>query len=237
MNSKRVGLRLKGFTLVEMIVVIAIIATLAGIVSLAMNAYRRDAIIETNNNKAQLVYTGIQNQLIQCEIKQDDSIFDIDKKGNSDKIKYVELAFSMTVNKISDDIYVKTTYTAGGEKNKVVSATTDSLEADESFKHYKKLTEAIKANVDSTFEGIVKVYIDYENYLVDSVIYLENMRSIGAGDFGGLTTDVNFEVAPIKDYIKKYGNYHSIYSVKNQEEMADKAGIYCGVYPLYNEIS
>lgn len=237
MNSKKIGLRLKGFTLVEMIVVIAIIAALAGIGSLAMSGFRRDALIETNNNKAQLVYTGIQNQLIQCEIKQDDSIFDIEKKGNTDKIEYVELAFSMTVNEISDDIYIKAKYTAAGEKNKTVSAATDSAEADEAFKHYKKLTEAIRANIDSTFEGIVKVYIDYENYLVDSVIYLENMRSIGAGDFGGLTTDVNFTTAPIKDFIKEYGDYHTMYNEKSQKELVDKAGIYCGAYPLYSEIT
>ena len=69
--------KLKGFTLIELIVVIAIITVLSGILSLAINGFRRDARIETNNKKAQMVYTAFQDILIDMEVSQDTSMLDV----------------------------------------------------------------------------------------------------------------------------------------------------------------
>lgn len=68
---------LKGFTLVELIVVIAIITILAGIISVSVFGMQRDARIESNNYKAQMVFSAFQDVLIDCEIKQDLSMFDV----------------------------------------------------------------------------------------------------------------------------------------------------------------
>ena len=62
--------------MIELIIVIAIIAILAGIMSLAIGGFQRDARIETNNNKAQMIYMAFQDILIDCEVKQDKSIFE-----------------------------------------------------------------------------------------------------------------------------------------------------------------
>lgn len=62
--------------MIELIIVMAIIAILAGIMSLAIGGFQRDARIETNNNKAQMIYMAFQDILIDCEVKQDKSIFE-----------------------------------------------------------------------------------------------------------------------------------------------------------------
>lgn len=62
--------------MIELIIVMAIIAILSMIVSGAISGYRRDALIETNNEKARLIYMAFQDILIDCEVKQDKSIFE-----------------------------------------------------------------------------------------------------------------------------------------------------------------
>lgn len=68
--------RIKGFTLVELIVVIAIISVLAGVLNMAIQNYVRNAKLETLNDRAQMVYMAFQDMLIDCELKQDLSMFD-----------------------------------------------------------------------------------------------------------------------------------------------------------------
>lgn len=68
--------KLKGFTLVELVVVMAIIAILAAIASLGVSAFARNARLETLNDRAQLVYMAFQDMLTDCEINQDNSIFE-----------------------------------------------------------------------------------------------------------------------------------------------------------------
>lgn len=68
--------RIKGFTLVELIVVIAIIAVLSGIAAMAVNHYARNAKLETLNDRAQMVYMAFQDMVLDCEIKQDNSLFE-----------------------------------------------------------------------------------------------------------------------------------------------------------------
>ena len=69
--------KIKGFTLLELIVVIAIIGILMGILSFLINGFMKNSQIETNNAKAEIVYTAFQDVLTQCEIKQDKSIFEV----------------------------------------------------------------------------------------------------------------------------------------------------------------
>lgn len=68
--------KIKGFTLVELIVVIAIIAILAGMGNLGVQTYVRNAKLEALNDRAQLVYTAFQDMLLDCEINQDNSVFE-----------------------------------------------------------------------------------------------------------------------------------------------------------------
>jgi prepilin-type N-terminal cleavage/methylation domain-containing protein len=64
--------KLKGFTLIEIIVVIAIIGILASILSIAMSIYVRESNIDRQNSDARVVYSTVQDWLIDMEVKNVD---------------------------------------------------------------------------------------------------------------------------------------------------------------------
>ncbi len=180
MNSKISGSRVKGFTLVEMLIVIAIIAILAGSISLFVAGFQRDARIETNNNKARMVYTAFQNILINCEIEQDDSAFDLVEPKDSDYdgiLEYALFQFSMSDAKVDDIITVRPQYVAGDSgsvAHNLKDYYVDRNSADAATKERFELVEkAITSYLDSSFEGTAIVYVNYKNYVVDSVLYFE----------------------------------------------------------------
>lgn len=245
MNSKKFGSRVKGFTLIEMIVVMAIIAILSGISSMLITGFQRDARMEANDNKAQIVYTGMQNQVIQCEMKQDDGLFDINKNLNSSNpgyveknAYYVELYFQMESAKVSDRIVISTTY-KNGSSITVESESVERNSADADMKKwYTKLENAILSFVDSSFEGFCAVYIDYDNYTVDSVIYVEN--AFFDGDLSSY--------AGVQSFMKKFDNYadthcwtdaNKVFRMLNdtskQVDCIEIQGIYFGAYPVADD--
>lgn len=96
---------IKGFTLLELIVVMAIIGVLAAILSNVITGFRRNAQVEANNTKAQEVFTAFQDILTQCEIKQDKSIFEIfPDHGNN--LKGVVLFFRIAETDVNGNPYV-----------------------------------------------------------------------------------------------------------------------------------
>lgn len=168
MNSKRKHGKIKGFTLVEMIVVMAIIVILAGIGSLGVTAFVRNARMETCDDNAHLVFTGFQNMLTQCEIKQDSTVFSHDEAKHSD-LKAAIVTFEMSGANIQsiklDSSYADYTSFAGSATG---SLTGGSMNYSGTL---AALANAVMSNIDNTFEGRAKVYIDYDNYEVKSVLY------------------------------------------------------------------
>lgn len=245
MNLKRTCSKVKGFTLVELIVVMAIIAILAGTLSMFIQGFQRDARLESNNNKAQLLFTGMQNQLIQCEINQDRSLFDAGAHYSTpvytDKnLAYVELFFQMKEGKVSDTIYVYSKYSNGST---LVPAGLDATRTSTSTSAWHaELEKAILSFVDNTFEGVCAVYIDYEDYLVDSAIVVEN-GSAGNVDLKVYTTGSNgigqlmYSLNPYCPYDKESGEtmndkqFRLLTSISAQETAIERDGIYFGAYP------
>ncbi|MDE6709348.1 MAG: prepilin-type N-terminal cleavage/methylation domain-containing protein [Oscillospiraceae bacterium] len=90
----------KGFTLVELIVVIAIIAILAGVINLATISYIRSARLETLNDRAQMVYMAFQDILLDCEINQDNTIFE--PRGQAGDEKTDDILGAVIFFRISD---------------------------------------------------------------------------------------------------------------------------------------
>ena len=125
MNFKNSDMkRIKGFTLVELIIVIAIITILSGIISVSVYGMQRDSRIEAQNHNAQMVYAAFQDILIDCEIKQDKSLFDAyDYQGAYGDIIGVWVFFRISKtdfngNKmdnpgtgLGDEIHINTMYT------------------------------------------------------------------------------------------------------------------------------
>ncbi|MBQ7980381.1 MAG: type II secretion system protein [Oscillospiraceae bacterium] len=241
MNLKRLGSKVKGFTLIELIVVIAIIGVLAGIMSTLISGFMRNARMEDNNKRAQLVFTGMQNQLIQCEINQDDSLFNPTNYGFSTltgkDLKYVEVYFTINNGQLGDTICVKTIHNGGTYAG--YASTTLRTE------WYDKLKEAIFSFVDDTFEGFCAVYIDYEDYLVDSVICVEPEFTYGV-DMKDYDTGVGQFMYQFKPYAPVTMNtgetdtskkYRMLSSISAQEKGYDSLGVFFGAYPMVTSVS
>ena len=244
MNSKKIGLKLKGFTLIEMLIVITIIAILGGLTSLAVSGFRRDARIESDNNKAQMIYSGFQDILIQSEIYQDDSLFDADAVPeatqpdsstytrtylpSTDKLTYAVVEFGMAQGQVDSNIVVTSIY--GNDSTKEVTRTLlYNATNSENKKLYEEYKKAILSIVDVSFEGIGRIYVDYENYTVDSACYFESSSDYTSES---LSTLDNFGW---KDDADSKGKcFYSLKSLSDHKDVYKYDDVCYGVYPYMN---
>ena len=242
-DTKKCARKFRGFTLIEMLVVIAIIAVLAGIISIAVTGFQRDARVEAANNKARISYTGFQNVLLQCEINQDIDLFNIRKITNpssTDKPTYCVVAFELDNGTISGDEYtLSTMYGAAAtsaDSNRAVRKGGSGV-SDEEKKAYKKFETFVRSNFSQDFTGAIAFYIDLEDYLVDSAVYCETSS--------GLVTSINSAASGGAGYMKsliydagdsaKGKVFTTFNDIAAQKKMYKVTGIVCGAYPLVSE--
>ncbi len=237
--------KLKGFTLIELIVVMAIIAILAGISSIIINGFQRDARMEADNNKAQMLYTGFQNIMIQCEINQDMSLFDIDalsasplysgqtNPADNKPLTYARAVFTMYNADIQGGITVAGFYGNDNTKNKMATLSSGN-------KGYAELRKAILSEIDASFEGTAAVYINIEDYTVDSAVYYESAKDF-TDHQDSTATMVKTSPTGLKGYLweknddKKGKIFQSFFSRDEQREAFDDKGVHCGAYPYMND--
>lgn len=239
-TKKRAG-KLRGFTLIEMLVVIAIIAILAGMMSIAIGGFQRDARMETDNDKARLAYTGFQNAIMRCEITQDDLVLNAAKLlvdgGHSDansnkRLTYTIVRFNMRDGAISGNIRINSFYENS-------SSIQSSISMPRGSKQFSKVEDVILSNFDNSFDGFVAVYIDADNYVVDSALYFENESDYTDNESSGWVSVLS-QYAYVSDGISGSSQgkvFQTLESTSEQKTLIKNKGIYCGAYPLMDQTS
>lgn len=222
--------RVKGFTLVELIVVIAIIVILMGVMNLVTQSFVRNARIETANDKAHLLFTGFQNILTQCEIKQDSSALSHDTTNISNismAIVSVKL-YNGSIQLLQIENYDSGGSSIGASQVKFTSGQLQwsTAKALTYVGGLSKLANEIGSIVDLSFEGEAKIYIDYDNYEVSSVVY----RQLGDTDKNQSSFVIN------ESDLTQYGWYYGYADRDDQDTNFGSSKILYGVYPFQEDL-
>ena len=243
---------LKGFTLIELLIVIAILAILAGIISIITGGLVRDSRLEAARNTAQEVYTGIQNTLVQMEVKNEGDLLDPTEYGAGGTFtKYVTLSFVMDNGLMTsaNDLVItdgSTLVTLSYDYPNAVSASTDTE------KKFRKLAKYITDNLSMDFTGYVYAAIDMEDWVVDSVVYIEDYQKVqnsanGIADFVPMfktkssgSTDIMTASNGRVPFCQNIFAQKRIYSGKALDDgtfMSAATGTAVGYYPFLDDVS
>lgn len=214
--------KLKGFTLLELIIVMAIVGVLAAIIIPNTVSRMRDAKIESSNTKAQEVYTAFQNYLTNCQIKRkalvssgtagESPAFPNEKSKNLENHNVMSIIF---YGALAKDKYDSRTYTAYANSSKTPSVTWgfDSASPASSGGVWTAATDEVKdgcisgitsylgSGFDATTTGAFGAIIDVDTYTVIRAWYSETETAYT--DVKGLMTTVINGGANVDD--TKYG--------------------------------
>lgn len=243
--SKRAR-KLKGFTLLEMIVVMAIIGVLASIIVPNTVSQMRQARIEEANSKAKQVYQAVQDYCTRMQIKKvpltapagEPAAFPYTTPTGTDKKILVQFVGAKS------SAYDSATEIIVGERLDNTSETVDIPDAKWGFvrtpvggsgstpvdviggqergtRALTGITNNLGASMGATQVGSFIAQIDVETYTVDIVAYSEEASSM---------TDVQSIFGTKGRYTQVFG--HAV-SGRSQEEDTNEGTIkYVGQYPI-----
>lgn len=234
--------KLKGFTLVEILIVLALLSIIAGMLSIITSGLMRDSKLEAARTRAQSVYTGLQNMLIQMEIKQQNDLLDPVTYGQTGTpTNYVTLSFILDNGVISDteDFVI-----SDGSMTATLNYNYPDADppADDTERAFRKVAKYIKDNLSMEFTGYVYAAIDMNDWMVDSVVAIEDYNRVknatnGIEDFvPSFRTKAGVLASAGKiPFCEDVYQQKKIYDGK-ETTVLDAAGTAVGFYPFYNDI-
>lgn len=236
--------KLKGFTLIELIIVMAIIAILASMISILATGIVRDARLDTARSQAQSAYMAIQNTLVQLEINGKGDLLDpTTYLGSGTVTGYVTLSFYMdrgTIGSKGDTVIQDGSITT----SLTYTYPNAAAPASDSERNFRKLAKYLTDNLDMDFTGYVYAAIDMSDWMVDSVVTIENYSKITA-------------TTPITTYVPKWGTKSGTMAAASSGKIPfcedvfqqrdiykgtetaclDAAGTVVGFYPFLNDVT
>ncbi len=156
----------KGFTLIELVIVLAILGILVAIIVPSWSYFVRRSRERTANAKAKMVFNACQTEVTRISMKER-PLLNIINDPTTDSVKLD--ATKKEVYMGSGDFFF---YWDGKDGNKLDAKDTNPFKADTSAsdKDNTMLANGIN-NINNNGEGTYKVYVN--NYKVQSVIYCD----------------------------------------------------------------
>ncbi len=161
--------KVKGFTLIELIIVIAIIGVLAGILAPTMSAYYTRSRLKSSNSEAKMVYNAAQT-----EAQKYITIDRVNPAGATSGLNGVfTIAYDPTSNSVSFGTAAGTSLSLGGFE---VDSTIASPPADQPMAlTAARIARAVTRTVSDADNKCWAIYID--NYIVKGCIAADQATS------------------------------------------------------------
>ena len=175
----------KGYTLAEVLATVAILLILMAIVVPAIFSIRKNLRQKALDNKAELIYTAVQNNLVKLQSNGNSSLYDGEKTANamertpSDATKEQKLYYALSSEKAN------TTRAAS------VLVTTDTVDGELYNNYWVVEYNPESASVYAVFYSESDSIKPYDPNVYDSFRYKDNRLSDGAriGYYGGDALD------------------------------------------------
>lgn len=175
----------KGYTLAEVLATVAILLILMAIVVPAIFSIRKNLRQKALDNKAELIYTAVQNNLVKLQSNGNSSLYDGEKTANamgrtpSDATKEQKLYYALSSEK------------AEPTKAASVLVTTDTVDGELYNNYWVVEYNPESASVYAVFYSESDSIQPYNPNVYDSFRYKDNRLSDGAriGYYGGDALD------------------------------------------------